>query len=213
MQDFNHSDDLLEHTYLDTFRKLYAPLLFYARQFLSQDQAEDIVQDAFVDLWERRDITDIGGQISAFLYRSVYYKCINVLKHQKIQTKYCAAEEEVLNRKLAYYHPDQEDVVAQMENEELRTQIFREIEKLPERCKEVFLLSYLQEMKNQEIATLLGISVRTVEAHMYKALKLLRTSLGYLVVWTLIFLCFSSFRVSVFAQNIVLGTETKEYKR
>lgn len=155
-------------------------MVYYGTYFLSEEEAEDVVQDAFLELWERRDNIEMGDQISAFMYRSVYSKAINVIKHRKVSNLYSASVIELYNKKLMYFDPDQEGVVQQMENRELKDQIFKEIDQLPEKCREVFKLSYLQEMKNKEIAEILNISLRTVEAHMYKALKILRANLDYL---------------------------------
>ena len=77
-----------------------------------------------------------------------------------------------------------------MESNEINKEIFSVIESLPEKCKEVFKLSYLNDMKNKEIAELLNISLRTVEAHMYKALKFLRANLSHLmpvILWIEVF--------------------------
>ena len=79
------------------------------------------------------------------------------------------------------------EVIKKIENQELRQEIFEAINELPDKCKEVFKLSYLHDMKNKEIADTLGISLRTVEAHMYKALKFLRERLSHLLLSLIIF--------------------------
>ena len=155
----------LDDTYNVVFRQCYPKLLFYATRLVGTEEAEDVVQDVFVELWRRRDSVVIGEQILAFLYRSVYTKAINLLKHQVIENNYSAA----------------------IENQELRQEIFGAINELPDKCKEVFKLSYLHDMKNKEIADTLGISLRTVEAHMYKALKFLRERLSHLLLSLIIF--------------------------
>jgi len=77
-------------------------------------------------------------------------------------------------------------VIRRIEDKELRKEIHDAINELPDKCKEVFKLSYLHDMKNKEIADILGVSLRTVEAHMYKALKYLRGRLDPL--WAILFL-------------------------
>ena len=121
----------------------------------------------------------IGDQIQAFLYRAVYTRALNVLKHRSIEDGYCAAVKEINQKRAEFYQPD---------NSELRNEIYQAINELPDKCKEVFKLSYLHEMKNKEIADVMGVSLRTVEAHMYKALKFLRNRLGHL--WFLFLLFF-----------------------
>ena len=96
----------LDDTYKAVFRQCYPKLLFYATRLVGTEEAEDVVQDVFVELWRRRDSVVIGEQILAFLYRSVYTKAINLLKHQVIENNYSAAMIEIYERKLQYYQPD-----------------------------------------------------------------------------------------------------------
>ena len=168
---YNMNEEL-DDTYKAVFRQCYPKLLFYATRLVGTEEAEDVVQDVFVELWRRRDSVVIGEQILAFLYRSVYTKAINLLKHQVIENN---------------YQPDHAEVIKKIENQELRQEIFEAINELPDKCKEVFKLSYLHDMKNKEIADTLGISLRTVEAHMYKALKFLRERLSHLLLSLIIF--------------------------
>ena len=155
-------------TYKALFRRYYPSLIFYATRLVGEEEAEDVVQDVFVELWKRKDHIEIGDQIQAFLYRAVYTRALNVLKHRSVEEGYCVAMEEINQRR------------------ELRKEIHDAINELPDKCKEVFKLSYLHDMKNKEIADILGVSLRTVEAHMYKALKYLRGRLDPL--WTILFL-------------------------
>lgn len=164
-------------TYKALFRKYYPSLIFYATRLIGEEEAEDVVQDVFVELWRRKDSIEIGDQIQAFLYRAVYTRALNVLKHRNVEDGYCAAMEEINQRRAEFYQPDNNEVIRRIEDRELRKEIYNAINELPDKCKEVFKLSYLHEMKNKEIADVLGISLRTVEAHMYKALKYLRSRL------------------------------------
>lgn len=166
-----------EGTYKVLFRRYYAGLLFYATRLVGEDDAEDIVQDVFVELWRRQDSVEVGDQIQAFLYRSVYTKAVNLLKHKAVADSYNAEAVEFYQKKLDYYQPDHTDVIKRIENRELRSELYRAIDGLPDKCREVFKLSYLHDMKNKDIADVMGISLRTVEAHMYKALKFLRDRL------------------------------------
>lgn len=177
----------LDATYKAVFRQCYPKLLFYAVRLVGDEEAEDIVQDVFVELWRRKESVVIGEQILAFLYRSVYTKAINLLKHQAIENNYSAAMMEIYGRKLQYYQPDHAEVIRKIEDQELRQEIYGVINELPDKCREVFKLSYLHEMKNKDIAETLGISLRTVEAHMYKALKFLRERLRHLLLSLIIF--------------------------
>lgn len=188
-------------TYRTLFRKYYANLLFYATRIVGDEEAEDVVQDVFVELWRRKDTMDVGEQIQAFLYRAVYTRALNVLKHRDIVNGYEAVMLDIHKKRIAYYQPDSNDVIKRIEDKELRKTLSDAIDELPDKCKKVFKLSYLHEMKNKEIAETMDISLRTVEAHMYKALKILRDRLGYL---NLISALFFLGKVSVFVKSIVL---------
>lgn len=166
-----------EVTYKALFRRYYPGLLFYAARLVGEDDAEDIVQDVFVEVWKRRDSVEVGEQFQAFLYRSVYTKAINLLKHKAVEDSYNAEMIEFYQKRLDYYQPDRTDIIGRIENRELRSELHRAIDGLPDKCREVFKLSYLHDMKNKDIADVMGVSLRTVEAHMYKALKVLRERL------------------------------------
>lgn len=188
-------------TYKLLFRKYYANLLFYATRIVGDEEAEDVVQDVFVELWRRKDTMMVGDQIQAFLYRAVYTRALNVLKHRDIMNSYEAVMLDIHKKRIEFYQPDSNEVVKRIEDGELRRELAEAISELPEKCKMVFKLSYLHEMKNKEIAETMGISLRTVEAHMYKALKFLRDRLGYL---NLMLALFFLGKVSVFANSVVL---------
>ena len=148
---------------------------------IGEEDAEDVVQEVFVELWHRKDSVTVGEQIQAFLYRAVYTRALNVLKHRDIKNSYEAAMQEVYNKRALFYQPDNNDVLKRIEDRELRKHIISAIDELPEKCKLVFKLSYLHNMKNKDIAEAMDVSLRTVEAHMYKALKFLRSRLeGYI---------------------------------
>ncbi|EJW92264.1 RNA polymerase ECF-type sigma factor [gut metagenome] len=180
--------DKFEVTYRKLFRTYYASLLFYAKRIVGDDEAEDVVQDVFVELWHRKDTIEIGQQIQAFLYRAVYTRALNVLKHREVKDHYEALVQEIHQKRVDFYKPDNNEVIRRMENMDLRKEILTAINELPDKCKVVFKLSYLYDMKNKAIAEALGISQRTVESHMYKALKLLRSRLQYIHVFFSIFI-------------------------
>jgi RNA polymerase sigma-70 factor (ECF subfamily) len=178
---------MIENKFTDSdfdsiFEKYYPGLLFYATQFLDEDSAKDVVQDVFMELWKRKDTLVIGDKIQAYLYRLVYTHAINVLNHKKIVEKYSDAVVELYNHKIKFYElDDNNEIIRKMENQELHRSISAALNKLPDKCREAFKLSYLHELKNKEIAEVLDISTRTVEAHIYKALKILRNELKHLI--------------------------------
>ncbi|MCD8043835.1 MAG: RNA polymerase sigma-70 factor [Tannerellaceae bacterium] len=178
----------IQNKYKSLFRKYYPGLLFYATRLLDEGEAEDVIQDVFLEVWNRKELMDLGDGLQAYLYRMVYSRAVNIHKHKRVEEGYQVLVEEIHNKRMAFYHPDQTDVIKHIENEELRKEIYLSINNLPEKCREIFKLSYLYNMKNKAIADLLGISVRTVESHIYKALRILRDQLRHLL--SLIFLFF-----------------------
>ncbi|MCL1938682.1 MAG: RNA polymerase sigma-70 factor [Candidatus Azobacteroides sp.] len=170
------------------FEKYYPKLLFYATQFLDEAEAKDVVQDVFVELWKRRDTLVVGDKIHTYLYRLTYTKAINVLNHKKIESNYSKAVNELYNHKMKFYESESHNEIFQeIENRELEGEIGAAIDKLPDKCKEVFKLSYLYDLKNKEISNAMNISQRTVEAHIYKALKILRKELKHLFCFLFIY--------------------------
>ena len=93
-------------TYKALFRRYYPNLIFYATRLVGEEEAEDVVQDVFVELWKRKDTIEIGDQIQAFLYRAVYTRALNVLKHRNVEDGYCAAMEEINQRRAEFYQPN-----------------------------------------------------------------------------------------------------------
>lgn len=174
-------EENFESIYKELFRRYYANLLFYATRIVGEEEAEDVVQDVFVELWRRKEAIDMGERIQAFLYRAVYTRALNVLKHRDIVDGYEATMLEIQKKRAEFYQPDSNDVVQRIENAELRKELRETIDRLPDKCRVVFKLSYLYDMKNKDIAETMGLSLRTVEAHMYKALKFLRENLVHLM--------------------------------
>lgn len=168
---------LPEQRFRQIFRALYSSLSFYATRLVQDDEAEDIVQEAFMELWKRKEDIEDESHIKAFLYRIVYTRALNVIKHRTVVNNHADSVKKVTKFKLDYYDPEANDVMGYIEGLETRKQINDAISELPAKCREVFILSYQHDKKNKEIAEQLGISIRTVEVHLYKALKTLRTRL------------------------------------
>lgn len=168
---------LLEQRFRQIFRENYPTLCFYATRLVGDEEASDVVQEAFMELWKRRDDIADESHVKAFLYRSIYTRGVNIIKHRCVVNNYSEAAKKIEQYRMDYYHFENNDVSNYINNTELRKRIDLAIEGLPEKSREVFVLSYLQDKKNKEIAEQLGISVRTVEVHLYRALKSLREKL------------------------------------
>lgn len=153
-----------------TFFKLhYRPLCYFATQLVSDlADAEDIVKDAFVKLWHKHADFSSSKSIKSFLYITTRNACLNFLRHQQVK--------DTVHKEINYLEENrgQELVLNQLIRTELIQEIYREIELLPEKRKQVFKLAYFEGLKNDEIAGQLGISIFTVKEHKAKALSSLR---------------------------------------
>lgn len=153
------------------FRTYYQPLCNYAYTFLQDRQdAEEIVQSTFLMVWEKKNELAIRTSVKPYLYAMVRNACLNALKHEKIKQRH--AGEELATAERSY-----DSVAHIVATNELEIRIKEAIDELPEQCRMVFKLSRFEELKYSEIAEQLGISIKTVENHMGKALKIMRDRL------------------------------------
>jgi len=135
--------------------------------------AEDLAQDVFHDLWKKRDTLVIKSSLTAYLRRAAVNKTLNFIRDRKIKW-----DDEPALETMTSAVPNARQ---NLEEQELRKLIDRTIDGLPERCRLVFTLSRFEEMTYQEIANELGISIKTVENQMSKALRILKTVLAPLL--------------------------------
>ena len=153
------------------FKTFYQPLCNYAYTFLrDREEAEEVVQSTFLAIWEKRHALNIRTSSKSYLYAMVRNACLNMLKHEKIKQKHAGEE-------LAIARAGYEAVSDAVHTAELETRIVEALEKLPDQCRLVFKLSRSEELKYSEIAEQLRISVKTVENHMGKALRIMREEL------------------------------------
>lgn len=175
-----------EHTFELIFDKYYERLVGFCNQFISDlDKSKSLAQQAFIKLWLNRDkIEQING-ITAFLYTAAKTECLNFLRQEKYRYTYqnnaLQNREKLLNQEvLESFRFDR------LEYQELEEMIQSALDKLPEKCRQVFLKSRFEYKKNHEIAEELGIALKTVEGNITRALKFLRKELQDilpLVMW------------------------------
>lgn len=169
-----------EAAFEQVFKQYYKNLHAYACSFLNDEaEAEERVQQVFFKIWERAENLSFQGSVAAYLYRAVHNECLNFQKHEKIKTEHRL---HVVHRMKNESHTDK------TMNKELEQKFREALNELPEQCRTVFQLSRFEELKYREIADRLDISVKTVENHMGKALKLLRLKLVDFLPFLVIFL-------------------------
>ncbi|WP_448702369.1 RNA polymerase sigma-70 factor [Mucilaginibacter sp. AW1-3] len=170
-----------EAIFEQVYKYYLRPLHVYAISMLKdEDIAKGMVQNVFLKLWERRERLSFSGSVQAYLYGAVYNECLNNLRHQKVK----------INHQLHVVNTMKDNDAAGngMELLDLKEKLQEALNELPEKCRTVFQMSRFEELKYHEIADRLSISIKTVEAQMGKALKILRLKLvDYLplLIWLL----------------------------
>ena len=137
--------------------------------------AKEIVQESFINLWEKRQSIDALKSVKSYITTSIRNKCLNYLRDtKKFNTEIILSD--VLFHEIDFEQSDK------LIEEELNDKINFAIDELPDKCKEVFQLNRFENLKYKEIAVKLDISIKTVETQMSKALKHLREKLkDYLI--------------------------------
>ena len=161
----------------EVFKTHYVKLTLFANKFLNDLQvSEEIVSESLAHFWEKREILVISSSLTSYLYTMVRNRAMNYLKHQKVENEYVSY---LIRNKLIDELPEHD--ADPYEEKELAHQIRVAIDALPEKCREVFLMSRFQYLKNREIAEKLGISQKTVERQITIALEKLRKNLEYII--------------------------------
>ena len=152
------------------FNYYYPGLCIYAQKMISipQQESKDLVQNVFIKFWNDREKTDIRFSIRSYLFVSVKNKCLDLLRKKTKNLKI----QEITNEHDTYDESFDTYVLS-----ELEALFNKSLEKLPERCREVFELSRFHGLKNREIAAKLDLSEKTVENQVTKALHILKEEL------------------------------------
>ena len=151
IEDFKKGD---KRSFQLIFDEMYQRLCAYSSRYLYDDQeVEDLVQDSFITLWNKRGDFDHINAIKSFLYTSVRKKCLNVLKHQTVIKEH---ESRLI------YELENSDSEQAIVAEEYYGRLYSEIKELPEGSQKIMILA-LRGLKNREIAEELGISENTVK--------------------------------------------------
>lgn len=167
------------------FSRVQPGLYAYCRKYINDAElARDFVQDSFMNLWNNRDCVD--SSYEGYLFRAVHNRCVSHYRAQQVQTRYA---ESVRNRITTLTMPsDVSYPLAELYLKEVEQLLDGCVGRLPVKCREVFIMSRYRGMSNAEIAVALGISVRTVEAQIYQALKVIKKELkDYIPLIALLF--------------------------
>lgn len=177
-------DDMIAFEML--FKRLSPRLTDFARKVVADKQlADDMVQEVFIKVWEKRQKIE-NANIEAFIFRVLRNHCISHLKHLKVienvKTKVLLKSEEEELYRIDFIRDEPYLVI----EKELQLEIEKVINELPEKCREVFLLSRIEGLKNREIAEKLNINIKNVERHITRALKTFKSHFGDAIPITII---------------------------
>ncbi|MEZ0454307.1 RNA polymerase sigma-70 factor [Sphingobacterium thalpophilum] len=160
--------DNKEKNFEQLFRAHYKELHRYAFRYLGDSEgAEEVVQQVFLRLWEKDWEHQVHTSLKSYLYRAIYNESMNVLKKEQRKLKYQSYE----------IHRQELEPAVDESTKDLDKKLQLALAGLPEKSRTVFELSRFQEMKYKDIAATLDLSIKTVEGHMSRALRHLRTEL------------------------------------
>jgi len=139
------------------------------RRLHSRQQSEDIIQDIFISLYQKRYTLEMTISVKAYLYQALKFKILNIFRDESVRT--------ACRREIFFMSVCKNDSANSVEVRDLDRKINRVLDNLPEKCRQVFLLSRHENLSHRDISGSLNISISTVEKHIVKALKTLRSNL------------------------------------
>lgn len=169
-----------QRAYTEIFERYSKILVNHAYKILGdRDQANDVVQDVFLAIWNRRNEIEITGTLSSYLYKATKNRILNHIAHEKVVSHYADSISNFIEND--YVLAD-----SSLREKELEAIIEKEIALLPAKMREVFLLKKVEELSYDEIALQLNITDKTAKQQVYNSLKILRHKLKPLLsvfVW------------------------------
>jgi RNA polymerase sigma-70 factor, ECF subfamily len=155
------------------FTRYYGPLCQHADKILKDmDTAEDLVQEFFYHFWKNRESFTLKLSLNAYLYQSIRNNALHYLEHLAVRKSYA---EHIFSE---FQDSVPANVQSDVEMKDLGNIINTTLKKMPERCSRIFRMNRFEGLKYREIAIILSVSVKTVEAEMGKALQMFRKSLN-----------------------------------
>ncbi|MEL7586796.1 MAG: RNA polymerase sigma-70 factor [Prolixibacteraceae bacterium] len=167
-----------QEAYVFLFRKYYVPLCSYSRRYVGRkDVAEEIVSETFFNLWRNRASLEIHSSVKGYLFHAVLNNSLNHLrklkKEERLEDYFRDASEENIGFMMNGEEISSDSLILK----DLATTIDQAVDRLPPQQQAVFRLKRYEGKKLAEIAAVMGISVKTVEMHLAKAMLTLRKSL------------------------------------
>ncbi|MEH3112432.1 RNA polymerase sigma factor [Pedobacter terrae] len=170
-----------ELAFTEIYNRFYGLLFIHASKRLNdEEEAKDVLHQLFESLWVKRVQVAPDGNLSGYLYTAVRNRVLDVFAHQKVENKYVDSLQDYI---------DQDHVLTDymVREKQMALLIEQEIDALPPKMREIFILSRKENKSHKEIALELGISELTVKTQVKKALRILKSRLGLVVYVTLLF--------------------------
>lgn len=167
-----------ESAFEQLFRKHYGRLCLYAEHYVRERAAaEEIVEEFFVYWWDNHKSVQIESNLTGYIYRSIYTRCLKYLRHEKVKQKYLEERGYIYSDRELLEPVSGEIPEAFLVMKELEEKIDEALNDLPEQCRRVFEHSRFEGLSYQDIAGKMNISINSVKTHMTRALKRLRLAL------------------------------------
>ena len=190
-----------ETRFEDIYLSYFSKMKYFAKEYvISEEDAENIVQDVFVELWENKEMLNMHMNLIAYLFTTIKNKCLNHLRHKlvvqetasKLQEEYTIS----LRMNLDSLEAFDNNLFSDQDIEKI---ISRAVDTLSEKCRTIFIMSKIEGKKQKEIAQELNISINTIETQMGIAYKKLRIELKDYFPILLFILCLYEIRKKYFS--------------
>lgn len=162
----------------DMFRHFYPRMMSYVATLVEQEVAEDIVQDVFLNIWENRKKIYVGEGFHSYLFQSAYTRCVDHYRKTQSAGKYKLQVEAMGWEEYAGLLCSDASVLEEIYSKDFYEQLHHLLEQLPVQRREVFILTYIEGLKSKEVADRLQMPQRTVESHIYLAIKFLKARMS-----------------------------------
>lgn len=174
----SQSDEAELLTFEKLFHRFYPRLKSYASYFLkNEDEAEDLVQDVFYQLWKNRDKLKQEKNIASFIFVQTRNRCLNSLKRKVVEEKFVNQQAYLDSEELYHISFNDSGEFVSM-HEKLSNELTKLISEMPEKCGQAFELKWLEGKKIREIAEIMNISNTMVDKHLSRGLEIARKNMN-----------------------------------
>ncbi len=167
-----------EKVFREIMEYWYSRLFNFANGSLNNtENTKEVIQDVFLQLWDHRQKLVDNTSLNAYLFTLTRNRCIDLIRREKLALQFRSDKQEEYARLTESYQALSDPILDEIFALELQSEIDHVIDLLPEQCRRVFIMSRINGMKNKEISRMLNLSEKTVESHLTKALRTIRTML------------------------------------